>query len=39
MQCQVCNTTLKAIDRQGIEIDHCPQCRGIRLDRIWEPGM
>jgi Zn-finger nucleic acid-binding protein len=20
-------------DRQGIEIDHCPQCRGIWLDR------
>jgi Zn-finger nucleic acid-binding protein len=20
-------------DRQGIEIDHCPQCRGVWLDR------
>ena len=20
-------------DRQGVEIDHCPQCRGVWLDR------
>jgi Zn-finger nucleic acid-binding protein len=25
--------TLLISDRQGIEIDYCPQCRGIWLDR------
>lgn len=33
MTCPVCNTTLVMSERQGIEIDHCPQCRGIWLDR------
>lgn len=33
MQCPVCQTTLKIVDRQGIEIDYCPQCRGVWLDR------
>ena len=33
MNCPKCNITLLMTDRQGVEIDHCPQCRGIWLDR------
>lgn len=33
MNCPNCNVTLLITDRQGIEIDYCPQCRGIWLDR------
>ena len=34
MKCPVCNTTdLLMNDRQGVEIDYCPQCRGVWLDR------
>lgn len=34
MKCPVCTDTNLAItDRQGIEIDYCPQCRGVWLDR------
>ena len=34
MKCPVCNTVdLTMTDRQGIEIDYCPQCRGVWLDR------
>ncbi|TAA26843.1 zf-TFIIB domain-containing protein [Pseudoxanthomonas winnipegensis] len=34
MDCPVCKTTaLMMSERQGIEIDYCPQCRGIWLDR------
>lgn len=34
MNCPTCRTTDLAIaDRQGIEIDYCPQCRGVWLDR------
>ncbi len=34
MKCPVCKETdLKMSDRQGIEIDYCPNCRGIWLDR------
>jgi Zn-finger nucleic acid-binding protein len=33
MNCPVDDTTLEMTDRQGIEIDYCPQCRGIWLDR------
>lgn len=34
MQCPVCTTTqLVMSERQGIEIDYCPQCRGVWLDR------
>jgi Zn-finger nucleic acid-binding protein len=33
MQCPVDGTTLTMSDRQGIEIDYCPTCRGIWLDR------
>ena len=34
MNCPVCKTTnLVMTERQGIEIDYCPQCRGVWLDR------
>jgi Zn-finger nucleic acid-binding protein len=33
MNCPVDGTELRITDRQGIEIDYCPQCRGIWLDR------
>ena len=33
MQCPVCRVALAMSDRQGIEIDYCPQCRGVWLDR------
>jgi Zn-finger nucleic acid-binding protein len=33
MNCPNCNVSLVMSDRQGIEIDYCPQCRGIWLDR------
>jgi Zn-finger nucleic acid-binding protein len=34
MNCPVCNqVTLVMAERHGIEIDHCPKCRGVWLDR------
>ena len=34
MKCPTCaDSTLVMSDRQGIEIDYCPQCRGVWLDR------
>lgn len=34
MDCPVCkNVTLVMSERQGIEIDYCPNCRGVWLDR------
>lgn len=34
MKCPVCkDTNLVMSDRQGIEIDYCPECRGVWLDR------
>lgn len=34
MQCPACKTSnLVMSERQGIEIDYCPQCRGVWLDR------
>ena len=34
MKCPVCtNTDLLMSERFGIEIDYCPQCRGVWLDR------
>lgn len=33
MNCPNCNVTLLISNRQEIEIDYCPQCRGIWLDR------
>lgn len=33
MKCPNCNETLIMADRQGVEIDYCPKCRGVWLDR------
>ena len=33
MRCPVDETTLVMSERNGIEIDYCPQCRGVWLDR------
>ena len=33
MPCPVCAVPLVMSDRQGVEIDYCPQCRGVWLDR------
>ena len=33
MNCPVDGMLLQMSERQGIEIDYCPQCRGVWLDR------
>jgi Zn-finger nucleic acid-binding protein len=33
MKCPNCNETLLMTDRQGVEIDYCPNCRGVWLDK------
>jgi Zn-finger nucleic acid-binding protein len=34
MKCPVCpDSTLLMSERQGVEIDYCPTCRGVWLDR------
>lgn len=33
MLCPKCNVPLTMSERQGIEIDYCPTCRGVWLDR------
>ena len=33
MKCPIDNVDLVMSDRSGIEIDYCPQCRGVWLDR------
>ena len=33
MRCPVDGATLLKTERAGVEIDHCPQCRGVWLDR------
>ncbi|CAN5139408.1 zf-TFIIB domain-containing protein [soil metagenome] len=33
MICPIDQETLVLADRQGIEIDYCPRCRGVWLDR------
>jgi Zn-finger nucleic acid-binding protein len=31
--CPRCGTVLTMSERAGVEIDYCPQCRGVWLDR------
>jgi uncharacterized protein len=31
--CPTCMVDLRIAKRQDVEIDHCPQCRGVWLDR------
>jgi uncharacterized protein len=33
MNCPICNVTLLLAEKQGVDIDYCPQCRGIWLDK------
>ena len=33
MKCPLDGTELRMTDRQGVEVDYCPQCRGVWLDR------
>lgn len=33
MACPTCKTGLSLSERQGVEIDYCPSCRGVWLDR------
>ena len=33
MPCPACRVALVMSERQGVEIDYCPQCRGVWLDR------
>lgn len=33
MKCPNDNTTLVMTERSGVEIDYCPECRGVWLDR------
>ncbi len=33
MNCPVDNELLQMTERQGVEVDYCPRCRGVWLDR------
>lgn len=33
MKCPSCNETLLMTERNSIEIDYCPKCRGVWLDK------
>lgn len=33
MKCPIDGSTLVIAERAGVEIDHCPTCRGVWLDR------
>lgn len=33
MKCPIDNATLVMTERHGVEIDYCPTCRGVWLDR------
>jgi uncharacterized protein len=33
LHCPKCGVELLTTDRHGVEIDYCPQCRGMWLDR------
>ena len=33
MLCPLDQNELRPIERQGVEIDYCPRCRGVWLDR------
>jgi Zn-finger nucleic acid-binding protein len=44
MKCPNCNETLIMTERQGIEVDYCPKCRGVwlyrgELDKIIERSL
>ncbi|MPT48348.1 MAG: hypothetical protein E2598_07995 [Sphingobium sp.] len=33
MLCPICHVSLMLSERQNVEIDYCPRCRGVWLDR------
>jgi uncharacterized protein len=33
MKCPTCSVDLVMSERQGVEVDYCPKCRGVWLDR------
>ena len=33
MKCPICDIDLMMSERSGVEIDYCPDCRGVWLDR------
>lgn len=33
MNCPFCSTPLRVVNRQGIDVDWCPACKGIWLER------
>ncbi len=33
MHCPSCRIDLQMAERHGVEIDYCPKCRGVWLDR------
>ena len=33
MKCPSCQVNLSMSQREGVEIDYCPECRGVWLDR------
>jgi Zn-finger nucleic acid-binding protein len=33
VKCPLCDVDLQMTERQSIEIDYCPKCRGVWLDR------
>jgi Zn-finger nucleic acid-binding protein len=33
MKCPLCAVDLTMTERSGVEIDYCPKCRGVWLDR------
>ena len=34
MKCPICDVDLLLAERQGVEIDYCPKCRGVWLDHV-----
>ncbi|MFZ5823653.1 MAG: zf-TFIIB domain-containing protein, partial [Bacillota bacterium] len=32
MRCPMCNVAMREVDRRGVRIDVCPECRGVWLD-------
>lgn len=33
MRCPLCDVAMREVERRGVRIDVCPECRGIWLDR------
>lgn len=33
MRCPLCEVSMKEVERRGVMIDVCPECRGVWLDR------